>query len=260
MRVALLISYDGTAFSGWQVQPGRRTVQGVLEEAYRRMAGKEARITASGRTDAGVHAEGQVAVFDAAGPIPADRYAPCFNTILPDDVKVLASARVDDAFDVTGDVVRKTYCYRAYHAPAVLPLRARYAVRLQAEPDLSRMRDAAQLLLGEHDFAAFRAVGFTSRTSVRTIYAVRIERESLICGDEYTITVCGSGFLYNMVRIIAGELFAIGCGKQEGITQAFATGKRECLARTMPPDGLTLCRVEYDRLLFGGIESEHGIF
>lgn len=250
MKYLLLVSYDGTCFSGWQRQPAKRTVQLVLEEAGEALFHASCPMTASGRTDAGVHALGQVVSFGAETKIPASRLAPCFNRLLPSDVRVRASAEAEEDFDLTREAKKKTYRYTAYFAPTELPLAARYACRLSARPDLAKMEAAAQLLVGEHDFAAFRAADFTSKTSTRTIYSVKLEERHENGGTFYEIYVTGSGFLYHMVRILAGELFAVGCGKEEGITRAFQSGRRSALAKTMPPQGLTLMEVDYGRTLF----------
>lgn len=251
MRYVLLTSYDGTDFSGWQNQPGKRTVQSVMEEAASAIFGCRTPVTASGRTDAGVHALGQVAMLDAQTAIPPQRLAACFNRLLPPDVKTLKSGQAPPEFDVSRAAKRKTYCYRAYFAPSELPLFSRYSARLYSRPDPEKMRQAASLLVGEHNFAAFRSSGFTSKTSVREIYGIEIEERAEKFGTFYQISVTGNGFLYNMVRILSGELFAVGCGKEEGITQAFSTGDRKCLAKTMPPQGLTLMNVDYGVPLFG---------
>lgn len=254
MRYLLLVSYDGTAFSGWQIQPGRRTVQGELLSAAQEIFDGDVLLTGSGRTDAGVHAEGQIAQLDAPEGPPAERLFACFNRLLPPDVKVRASARAPEGFDCTRSAKRKTYRYRGYYARTELPLLDRYAARLSKPPDAARMREAARLLLGEHDFSAFRASGYTSKTSVRTI-----ERATVIETAEggarcFSVEVTGNGFLYNMVRILAGELFAVGCGKEEGFTRAFETGERSALAKTMPARGLTLMSVDYGADLFGAKE------
>ncbi len=259
MNYLLLISYDGTDFSGWQQQPGKRTVQGVLEDAAEALFGAK-RVTASGRTDAGVHALGQVVQFAAETKVPPEKLAACFNRLLPPDVRALASEAAPGGFDVTRAAKKKTYCYRAYYAETELPLYARYAARLKLRPDLSAMRKASGLLIGRHDFAAFRSSGATSKTSEREIYAVSVEEVKERHAAVYTVTVTGNGFLYNMVRILAGELFAVGCGKEEGITRAFLTGARGELAKTMPPQGLFLVNVDYGAPLFGAKEETHGIF
>lgn len=251
MRYALLVSYDGTGFSGWQKQKGARTVQGELERAAREIFGSVVKITGSGRTDAGVHAGGQVCHFDAHTCIPAEKLRECFNRVLPPDLRVLESVSAPEGFDCTRGAKRKTYCYSFYYAETERPLLERYSVRVKQEPDLEKMRAAAALLEGKHDFKAFCASGSSAKTSVRTVYSVRIFDR----GGVYEIYVCGNGFLYNMVRIIAGELIAVGCGKKEGITAAFESGDRKCLAKTMPAKGLILVKVEYAAPLFGAKED-----
>lgn len=247
MRYALLVSYDGTCFSGWQEQPNARTVQGVMQEAAREIFGVPVKVAASGRTDAGVHAEGQVCHLDAETTIPAGKIRECFNRILPPDLRVLKSVAAPEGFDCTRGAKRKTYGYSFYYAETERPLLERYSVRVKQKPDLEKMRAAAALLEGEHDFKAFCASGSSAKTSVRTVYSVRVFDR----GGVYEIYVCGNGFLYNMVRIIAGELIAVGCGKKEGITAAFESGDRKSLAKTMPAKGLVLIKVEYGAPLFG---------
>lgn len=247
MRYVLLVSYDGTEFAGWQRQTNARTVQQTLEDAAAEIFGTYVKIAGSGRTDAGVHAEGQVCHFDVGTGIPAERLRECFNTRLPADVRVLCSAAAPEGFDCTRSAKRKTYCYSFYYAETERPLLERYSVRVRKKPDLEKMRSAAALLEGEHDFKAFCASGSSAKTSVRTVYSVRIFDR----GGVFEIYVCGNGFLYNMVRIIAGELIAVGCGKQEGITAAFESGDRKCLAKTMPAKGLELVSVDYGAPLFG---------
>ena len=245
MKALLLVSYDGTLFSGWQRQPNARTVQEEMEEAAFRAFSRRVTLTASGRTDAGVHALGQVVEGDFPEGIPPEKLRECLNIQLPPDVKVLRSCKAPEAFDVTRQAKRKTYCYNAYFAETELPLYSRYAARLKRQPDIALMREAAKLLEGEHDFSAFRASGYTSRTSIRTLYSVNIENTAIPSGTLYSVLVTGNGFLYNMVRILAGELFAVGCGKQEGITRAFETGERSALSVTMPPHGLVLVSADY---------------
>lgn len=250
MNFVMQVTYDGTEFSGWQSQPNLRTVQGVMQSVAEKIFSMPTAIIASGRTDAGVHALGQIVQFSAETTIPAEKMRECFNRLLPHDVKVLRSAIAPDAFDCIRAAKRKTYCYAAYVAPCELPLVGRYATRLTQKPDLEAMRKAACLLVGEHDFAAFRSSGYSSKTSVRTIYEANVTEEDIFGGTLYKIVLTGNGFLYNMVRIIAGELFAVGCGKKEGITQAFLSGKRESLARTMAPEGLTMISTEYETSIF----------
>ena len=251
VRYLLLVQYDGTHFSGYQRQGEKRTVQSELERAAAEIFKTETRVTASGRTDAGVHAYRQVCQVDGDTSIPAHKLAACFNALLPSDVRILKSAEAPNGFDCTRGAKKKTYVYTAYYAQTELPLLERYAVRLKEKPDVGRMQEAAKLMIGEHDFAAFRAAGYTSKTSVRTLYDVRVETEVKAHSEIYRIFVTGNGFLYNMVRILAGELVSIGTGKGiDNLLKAFQTGERALLARTMPARGLTLASVDYDTLLF----------
>ncbi len=252
MRIALKLSYDGTHFSGWQIQPNGRTVQGELERCGERIFGVPVKITGSGRTDAGVHALAQVAQFDVETNIPAYKIRECFNCLLPPDVRVLESAPAPDCFDCTRGAKRKTYRYRAYFAPCELPLLDRYAVRLKERVDLEKMRRAASLIEGEHDFKAFCASGSSAKTSVRTVYGVTVDCYREQGATVYEVTVCGNGFLYNMVRIIAGELFAIGSGARDerSLRLALDGGERSLLARTMPAKGLTMVGAEYENSPF----------
>lgn len=254
MKYVLAISYDGTDFSGWQVQKNGRTVQGVLEEAALEIFRTKTKIKGSGRTDAGVHARFQVCEFEAETTIPAGKLRECFNRILPPGVSVLKSAEAPADFDCTRAARKKTYAYRAYYSECALPLCDRYEARLAEKPDIGRMQRAAKLLVGRHDFKAFSATGSSAKTSEREIYSLTVREEKGDLGaSRYEIEVCGNGFLYNMVRIIAGELFAIGCGKsEEALKKALETGERSLLAKTMPARGLVLVNTEYDLPLFGG--------
>lgn len=250
MRVGLLLSYDGTDFSGWQRQGEKRCVQTVLEEAAEQIFSAPVKITASGRTDAGVHALGQVAVFDAETSIPPDRIAFCFNRLLPKDVRVLKSGEVSCSFDITREAKRKTYRYLAYFSPAEQPLLERYATLLPKEASVERMQNALRLVLGEHDFKAFRAANYTSKTSVRRIYEASVTEHVAPFGKVYVLEVTGNGFLYHMVRILAGEIFAVGMGKEEKIGEALQTGERKVLSKTMPAKGLTMVKAEFGAPLF----------
>lgn len=245
MRYRLIVSYDGTHFSGFQRQPNARTVQGELERAAEEVFGCHTRVQGSGRTDAGVHALGQVCHLDGNTSIPPEKLKDCMNRFLPCDLRVLNSIEALNGFDCTRGAKRKTYRYSFYCAPTEQPLLSRYCARVKTAPDLEKMRSAAKLFIGEHDFKAFCASGSSAKTSVRTVYSADIKEDIFGEARVFEITVCGNGFLYNMVRILAGELVAVGCGKKEGFTQAFASGKRSCLARTMPACGLCLISVEY---------------
>lgn len=247
----LAVSYDGTDFSGWQIQRKGRTVQGVLEEAAFSAFGKVTKIKGSGRTDAGVHALFQVCGFGAEISVPAEKIRDCLNRFLPADVSVLKSAEAPADFDCTRAARKKTYLYRAYFAECALPLSERYEARLLSRADAARMQKAGELLVGRHDFKAFSATGSSAKTSEREIYSLVVRSYKEGGATHYEIEVSGNGFLYNMVRIIAGELFAIGAGKEERtIKEALETGKRSLLAKTMPAKGLTLANTEYEIPLF----------
>ncbi len=253
MKYVLGVSYDGTEFAGWQMQKNARTVQGVLQEAAFDIFRKETKIRGSGRTDAGVHALFQVCEFEAETSVPAEKIRDCFNRLLPCDVSVLVSAEAPVGFDCTRAARKKTYAYRAYFSECALPLCERYEARLQCRVDTERMKKAAEILVGRHDFKAFSATGSSAKTSEREITSIAIRERADGNAVHYEIEVCGNGFLYNMVRIIAGELFAIGSGKGDGaVKEALETGKRNLLAKTMPAKGLVLVNTQYDTPLFGG--------
>lgn len=260
MKYVLGVSYDGTDFAGWQIQKNGRTVQGVLEEAALDIFGKATKVKGSGRTDAGVHALFQVCEFEADTSVPAEKLRECFNRILPSDVSVIKSAAAPDGFDCTRSARKKTYAYHAYYAECPLPLSERYEARLSNKVDIERMRRASELLVGRHDFKAFSATGSSAKTSEREIYSIGIRDLKFADAVHYEITVCGNGFLYNMVRIIAGELFAVGSGKEENaVKEALATGRRDLLAKTMPAKGLALVNTEYEIPLFHEEGGKNGI-
>lgn len=256
MNIALLVGYDGTSLSGWQIQKNGITVQGELERAAEKAFGVFSRVTGSGRTDAGVHAAGQVCNFalsDGVKILP-ERVADALNTFLPADIRVLQSARAPEDFDACRSAKKKTYRYSVYFSRRENPLLERYAVRRAETPDPARMEECARLLEGEHDFAAFSATGSSVKTTVRTVYSVKItSREGAFGAQGAYIDVCGGGFLYNMVRIMAGAILDCGGGKLSlsDVRKALETGNRELLGKTMPAKGLTLLRVDYGFPLFG---------
>lgn len=248
MRYVLKLAYDGTDYAGWQRQKNAPSVQEALENAMREALGGEYRVTASGRTDAGVHAAGQICHFDADGlTVPPEKLPDCINRFLPSDIRLLAGRAAKDGFDCNRSAKRKTYRYSLYVSAREMPLKERYAVRTECAPDLQALRDAAKLFEGEHDFKAFCASGSSVKTTVRTVYSVRAEENGSYGGRDVDIYVCGNGFLYNMVRTMAGELLDVASGKRtkESLFEAFETGKRELLGKTMPAKGLTLLSVEY---------------
>lgn len=258
MNIVMKVCYDGTHFCGWQIQDNGRTVQGELERAVTERFGIVSRVTGSGRTDAGVHAAGQVCNFalDDAIRITPARVADALNTMLPADVRVLESARADEKFDACRSAKKKTYRYSIYFSKREIPLLERYAVRYGLDPDLTLMRRCADLLEGEHDFAAFSATGSSVKTTIRTVYSVGLipwPEDGSKMQSGLHIDVCGNGFLYNMVRIMAGVLLDYGCGKlsEESVRAALKGGGRDLLGKTMPAKGLTLLHAEYGCELFG---------
>ncbi len=244
MRIKLTLSYDGTAFCGWQKQKNGVSVQQTIEDAIFALTGERVTVTASGRTDAGVHAKGQVAHFDTDSDIPPDKFYKALNTFLPDPVKAMGSERVADNFNARKSAKRKTYEYSLYISDTEEPLKERYAARIYGDIDLEKMRSAANLIEGEHDFKAFSATGSAVKTTVRTVYGISVEKT----GEEIKIKVCGNGFLYNMVRIIAGTLVAAGKGEisEAEILKALNAGDRNLLGKTLPAKGLCLLKVEYE--------------
>lgn len=248
MRYVLKIAYDGTRYAGWQRQKNALSVQEALEEGMAAALGGAYRTTASGRTDAGVHAAGQVCHFDADSlTVPPERLPDCLNRYLPPDIRVLEGRTAGASFDCSRSAKRKTYCYSLYVSPREMPLKERYAVRLEAAPDTAALREAALLFEGEHDFKAFCASGSSAKTTVRTVYFVRVEEGSSLGSRDLKIYVCGNGFLYNMVRTLTGELLDIAAGRRtkKSLSEAFETGRRELLGKTMPAKGLMLTGVEY---------------
>ena len=246
MKIKLTVSYDGTDFCGWQRQKKGVSVQETVEDALFSITGEKIKIVGSGRTDAGVHAEGQVASFKTEKTIPPEKYAKALNTVLPPSVKVIKSERAAEDFDACRSAKRKTYRFNMYVSDTVLPLKDRYATRVINYPtiDFEKIKKAAKLFIGEHDFKAFSASGNSSLTTVRTIYGFKTEKKN----DEIVFTVTGNGFLYNMVRIMAGVLIAVGKSEftEEDLKNMLVSGVRPMSVKTLSPKGLCLIKVEYD--------------
>jgi tRNA pseudouridine38-40 synthase len=241
----LNLEYDGRDFAGWQVQPGgQRTVQGVLEAAVERVTGRAVRAIGSGRTDAGVHAEGQVASVRVDTRLEPDELRRALNGVLPAGVAVLAADRVPEDFHARRDARSKLYCYRIWNGASPSPLRAPRAWHVARPLDLEAMRRAARALVGIHDFACFRAAGSGGGSSVRTLTRCQLEGEARA---EIRLWVEGDGFLRHMVRALAGTLVEVGCGRRAAGSMAamLAARDRGGAGRTAPAQGLTLVRVDY---------------
>lgn len=247
-NIRLVLEYDGTDYCGFQDQarPDRPTVQAKLEEALAKTVGERVRITAAGRTDAGVHALGQVVNFVSDTTIPIERIPVALNTRLPKDIAVIRADVVPIDFHARYWAKAKTYRYTWYTRPVLSPFYHRYVQHVPRPLDVPAMHRAAALFVGEHDFAAFRSAHGSTKTTVRHIYASTIERT----GDLVHFTIEGSGFLYNMVRIMAGTLLEIGLGRRDidSVKEALRLGDRELAGPTAPPHGLTLVSVAYDEV------------
>ncbi len=244
MRIKLTIEYDGTSFCGWQIQPNGISVQGTITEAIKKITGEDVKLIGSGRTDSGVHAEGQIAHFDTDSSVPPEKFASALNAVLPEDVKIVKSEKVSDDFNARFSAKKKTYEYRMYVSEYSKPLKCRYAVWVNYPLDVKKMNEAAQAFVGTHDFRCFLAANSSVESTVRTIYRAEVFNR----GDEIVFSVTGNGFLYNMVRIMAGTLVAAGGGKIcAGDVEKIISGKdRNAAGKTMPACGLTLKSVEYD--------------
>lgn len=249
MKYVFTLSYDGTNYAGWQTQPNAVSVQQKLEEAFALALGKSLRVTASGRTDAGVHAAGQVCHVQADGlSVPPEKLPDCINRFLPPDIRLIKSFAAGDDFDANRSAKKKTYRYALYESAWDLPLKSRYAVRVDKIPPLEKLQKMARLMEGTHDFKAFCASGSAVKTTERTVYEVRVEESVSYGSRDVCVYVTGGGFLYNMVRTMTGELLELAMGKrtEESLQRAFETGDRTLVGKTMPAKGLTLMSVQYD--------------
>ena len=244
MRVKLLISYDGTNYSGWQVQPNALSVQEKIEDALFSVTGEKIKVIGSGRTDKGVHADGQVAHFEIEKEnIPAEKFYRALNVYLPEDIKVLSSEKVDEKFNARRSAKSKTYSYYTYFSKVEKPLKERYYFRLDNKPDIEKMKKVASLMVGEHDFKCMCASGSGAKTTVRTVYEINIKEN----GEDIIFSFTGNGFLYNMVRIMVGILLDIGLNRftEKDVEEMFITGKRKFSIKTLPAKALRLIKVEY---------------
>ncbi len=244
-RLKLVLAYDGTDFHGWQRQAGVRTVQGDVEEVLRRVLGHPLAVRGASRTDAGVHARGQVATVTTESPIPAENLRRAAGCRLPPDIALLHVAEVPAGFDVTRDAVSKLYRYRIFTGPCrpVMSLAQRYSWHVRYPLDLDRLRAAARLLIGTHDFAAFASPGAVRTTTVRTVRAVTVQ----VRGFEVALDVEGDGFLYNQVRNMVGTLVEVARGHwpPERVATILASRDRAQAGPTAPPHGLCLQWIRY---------------
>lgn len=252
MRYALKVAYDGTNYCGWQIQKNGNTVQAELERAISECFSETANVTASGRTDSGVHAKGQVCHVDLKIDMPGNRLADALNAKLPPDICVVESCSAPENFDANRSAKRKTYRYKFYISPRRDPLKDRYSCWVKGNDDIeeiaNKMREIAPVFVGEHDFKAYCASGSQVLTTVREVYSIEI----CSAENEISVDVCGGGFLYNMVRTMVGTLlfYALGRLKKEQVITSIEKCDRSQVGKTMPANGLTLLSVEYGVKLF----------
>jgi len=243
MRIILVLQYNGKHFCGWQIQPQKRTVQQTVEDALLTFTGRHYPVTGSGRTDSGVHALCQVAHFDYNGTIPPEKFAPALNTVLPSDVKVVCSMLAPEGFHARFSARKKTYCYNFYFSETEQPLYEPFAERIDKSVDIAAMQKACEYIVGTHDFKCFLASNSSVKDSVRTVYSCKIKKKK----NMLTLTVCGNGFLYNMVRTIAGTVYFVGLNKIEPckVGEIIQLKQRDKVGKTLPAKGLFLQSVQY---------------
>lgn len=258
-RIFLSVAYDGTNYHGWQLQPGAVTIESELNRALTELLKEEIRVIGASRTDTGVHARCNAAVFDTTSRIPAQKFAYALNQRLPEDIRIRESKEVCPDFHPRHTQSRKTYEYRIYNARFPMPTKRLYSFFTYAKLDVEAMARAGALLEGEHDFKSFCSVNAQAETTVRTIYRVEVWREGMQEGagghdlpsgtqeGDIVIRVTGNGFLYHMVRIIAGTLLEVGQGKRkpEDVAEILAARDRSAAGPTAPACGLTLAEYEF---------------
>lgn len=242
-RVMLTVAYDGTNYHGWQLQPNGETIESVLNRELSGLLGESIAVIGASRTDAGVHSNGNAAVFDTCTRIPAEKISYALNQRLPEDIVVQGSKEVEPDFHPRHCESRKTYEYRILNRRFPLPMRRRDTYFYHYDLSVEHMRQAASYLVGEHDFKSFCSTAAEVETTVRTIYSLTVEREE----DIIVIRVTGSGFLYNMVRIIAGTLIEVGNGRRapEDMAEILAACDRGAAGPTAPACGLTMLGIEF---------------
>lgn len=243
-RVKLTVAYDGTNYCGWQVQPNGLAVQEVLNQTLSELLGEKISTIGASRTDAGVHALGNVAVFDTESRMPADRISYAMNTRLPADIKIRESREVSPDFHPRFQQTIKTYEYKIYNNRFPDPTKRLYTHFHYYPLDVEKMQEGAEYLIGEHDFKSFSTFKPEVESTVREIYSLTINRSQ---EDVITIRICGNGFLYNMVRIIAGTLLRVGGGyyPPQQVENILAGKNRDLAGETARPEGLTLVKIEY---------------
>ena len=250
MNFKLLIQYDGTDFHGWQVQGGERTIQGELERVIGMLEDSEVKVIGSGRTDAGVHAEGQVANVILNRPFTPERLQGAINGNIWRDIRIMNIEKAENDFHARFSAKMKTYVYRVVNAPIISPFWRRYAHHETRPLDVGRMNDAARLFLGEHDWTAFSAARSDTENRVRTIKDFTVEStwDSRANASIIEFRISSNGFLRYMVRSIVGTMLEVGRGEKDfdTIQTAIVGGDRDLAGKTAPANGLTLLKVDYE--------------
>ncbi len=242
-RIRLTVAYDGTAYCGWQVQPGVVTIESELNRCLSDLLKEDIQVIGASRTDSGVHAMGNIAVFDTTARMPAEKVSYALNQRLPEDIRIQKSEEVPIDWHPRHQNSRKTYEYRIYRGEFPMPVKRLYSLFTYHKLNVEAMQLAAGFFVGEHDFKSFCQVGAQVESTVRTIYDLTVEEQ----GAELVIRVTGNGFLYNMVRIIAGTLMEVGQGKKkpEDIPLIIEAKNRQAAGPTAPPQGLMLVKYQY---------------
>ena len=242
-NIKLTIEYDGKDFNGWKKQPNKLNIQGTIEQAIKMVTKEDIELIASGRTDAGVHALGQVANFKTNSKIPIDKIPVAINSNLKKSIRIKNAEEVEERFHSRLTCKRKTYRYIINNSFEGTAIYRNLETHIPIKLDVYKMQKAIKFFEGEHDFKAFKASGTSSKSSIRTIYEGNVYEKE----DRIYIELTGNGFLYNMVRIISGTLVDVGMGKilPEEIQEIIKEGKRERAGKTLPPQGLYLVKVEY---------------
>ena len=243
-NIKLTIEYDGKEFNGWQKQPNKLNIQGNIEKVLSDITKEDIEIIGSGRTDAGVHALGQVANFKTNSTIPIEKFAIAINSRLKKSIVIKKAEEVPERFHSRYNCKKKTYRYVINNSETGSAIYRNLEYNIKQPLNLEKMQDASRYFVGEHDFSAFKASGTSSKSSVRTIYSAKVTKE----GERIFIELTGNGFLYNMVRIIAGTLVEVGLGKikPEEITEIIDSKDRQKAGKTLPPYGLYLVEVNYN--------------
>jgi tRNA pseudouridine38-40 synthase len=244
----LTVAYDGGAYAGWQVQPDKPTVQGTIEATWRQLTQESLRITAAGRTDAGVHALGQVIGLATQTRLTNDDLHRGLNALLPEDIAVVAVEDARENFHATYDAVGKRYRYQIHNGRSPSVFDRHYAWHYPQLLDAAAMHAAGQALIGRHDFSSFETAGSERPDSIRTVTELTVARSDVKCSERVTIEVAGDGFLYNMVRTIVGTLIEVGAGKRDIAwpAEVLAACDRRQAGQTAPPHGLFLVSVDYE--------------